>query len=64
MSYVQAILGALVSGEVRYVVLRLLRLPTFLCVSVCLGEVCLVKAVAFSLSGLFLGVLSSVKAVE
>jgi len=43
---------------------RLLRLPTFLCVSVCLGEVCLVKAVAFSLSGLFLGVLSSVKAVE
>ena len=51
-------------GEVLLVMFRLLRLPTFLCVSVCLGEVCLVKAVAFSLSGLFLGVLSSVKAVE
>ena len=43
---------------------RLLRLPTFLCVNFCLGEMCSVKAVAFSLSGLFLGVLSSVKAVE
>ena len=51
-------------GEVLLVMFRLWRLPTFLCVSVCLGEVCLVKAVAFSLSGLFLGVLSSVKAVE
>ena len=52
------------SGEVCCIVLRLLRLPTFLCANFCLGELCSVKAVAFSLNGLFLGVLSSVKAVE
>ena len=27
-------------GEVLLVMFRLLRLPTFMCVSVCLGEVC------------------------